>query len=152
MSLTLRQPNSSDLEAASQLCLRSKGYWGYDDAFLAMCEEELTLTETDLAQDRIVVAEDQNGMAGVAQVSLDESGCYLEKLFVDTDRIGQGVGRVLYDWAFNTARDLGAHELILEGDPGAAPFYERMGCVRAGEAKSGSISGRTLPRFIHKLG
>ncbi len=152
MSLTLRQPTPSDLAPASHLCLRSKGYWGYDEAFLAMCEDELTLTEADLARDPIIVAEDHKGMAGVAHVSLDETGCYLEKLFVDTDRIGQGVGRVLYDWACQAARGLGAQEMIVEGDPGAAPFYERMGCVPAGEAKSGSIEGRILPRFIHKLG
>lgn len=151
MSLTLRQPNESDLAAASRLCLRSKGYWGYHEAFLTMCAEELTLTEADLARDRIVIAEEQDGMAGVAQVSQDQAGCYLEKLFVDTDRIGQGVGRILYDWAIKTARELGAHELIVEADPGAVPFYERMGCVHAGEATSGSIPGRTLPRLIQPL-
>ena len=47
-------------------------------------------------------------------------GCYLEKLFVDTDRIGRGVGRVLFSWALDAARGLGAHELIIEADPDAA--------------------------------
>lgn len=151
MPVTLRPPRQSDLVPASRLCLRSKAWWGYDEAFLAMCKAELTLTETDLSSDQIVIAEDDRGMAGVAQISMDETGCYLEKLFVDTDRIGQGVGGVLYDWATKAARDLGAHDLIIEADPGAVPFYERMGCVHAGESKSGSIPGRTLPRLIHSL-
>lgn len=116
-----------------------------------MCKTELTLTEANLARDRIVIADDDRGMAGVAQVSMEEDGCHLEKLFIDTDRIGQGIGRVLYEWAVQTALDLGAHELIVEADPGAVPFYERMGCVRAGEVASGSIAGRTLPRLTHIL-
>lgn len=151
MSVRLRHPASSDLADASALCLRSKAWWGYDDAFLAMCKTELTLTEADLARDRIIIAEDDRRMSGVAQVSMEDDGCYLEKLFVDTDRIGQGVGRILYDWAAKAARDLGAHELIVEADPDAVPFYERMGCVHAGEATSGSIPGRTLPRLIDPL-
>lgn len=115
------------------------------------CERELTLSESDLENDPIAAAEDEHGIAGIAHVSMDESGCYLEKLFVDTDRIGQGFGKVLFRWAIDAARTLEASELIIEADPGAAPFYERMGCIPAGQADSGSIEGRVLPRFILRL-
>ena len=36
-------------------------------------------------------------------------------------------------------------------DPDAAPFYVHMGAEPAGEAESGSIPGRLLPRLVHKL-
>ena len=147
----LRPILENELTLASQLCLRSKGYWGYDDAFLEACKRELTLTEEDMKRDPIIVAEDERGMAGVAHVFFDESGCYLDKLFVDTDRIGQGIGQVLFKWSVSTARDLGAKELIIEADPGAAPFYEKMGCIIAGQATSGSVEGRVLPRLIFRL-
>ncbi|MHA7899364.1 MAG: GNAT family N-acetyltransferase [Henriciella sp.] len=146
----LRHPALSELGSLSQLCLRSKAYWGYNEAFMAACAAELTLTENDL-QDEMVVLEDENGLAGLAQVSFDQTGCYLEKLFVDPARMGRGYGRVLYEWAVATARRLGATEMIIDADPDAAPFYTRMGGVRAGEAPSGSVAGRTLPRFVHPL-
>ncbi len=118
---------------------------------MASCREELTLTAADLTEAQVVAAEDRNGLAGIAQVSNDPTGCYLEKLFVDTDRIGQGIGKQLYDWSLATARDFGAKALIVEADPDAAPFYERMGCERDGQVKSGSVPGRVLPRYVHIL-
>ncbi|MEL7546885.1 MAG: GNAT family N-acetyltransferase [Pseudomonadota bacterium] len=147
----LRPPEGDELADLSALCLRSKAYWGYDTAFLAACVDELTLTKQDLQSDPIIVLEDQLGLAGVAQLSLDTDGCFLEKLFVDTDRIGRGYGKRLFDWAVDTARARGAHQFIIEADPGAAPFYRHMGCVRAGEALSGSVAGRALPRFVYTL-
>ena len=149
--LNLRPLLRDELSSASQLCLRSKGYWGYDETFMSACKQELTLSASDLKNDSIIVAEDDRGMAGVAHVSIDENGCYLEKLFVDTDRIGHGVGQILFGWAVNAARALEASELIVEADPGAAPFYEKMGCIPAGKAVSGSIEGRALPRFVYRL-
>ncbi|NJM35708.1 MAG: GNAT family N-acetyltransferase [Rhodomicrobium sp.] len=90
-------------------------------------------------------------MVGVAQVSIDATGCYLEKLFVAPERMGQGIGRSLFLWSLESAKNLGAKELIVEADPDAAPFYKRMGCERAGSAPSGSIPGRRLPRLVHNL-
>ncbi len=149
--MILRPPNKTELSEVSELCLRSKAYWGYDEAFMISCRDELTLTEADLCNDKVAVAEDRIGLAGVVQVSNDQTGCYLEKLFVDTDRIGQGVGKILYEWSISAAREFGAKELIVEADPDAAPFYERMGCQRKGQANSGSIQGRILPRYVHIL-
>lgn len=149
--MEIREPRLSELDHASGLCLRSKAYWGYDKAFMASCVDELTLTETDLAKDKVAIAIDQGSMAGVVQISNDEAGCFLEKLFVDPSRMGEGLGRNLFSWAVSAARELGAAEIIVEADPDAVPFYRRMGCVDAGFAPSGSIPGRQLPRLIYRL-
>ena len=118
---------------------------------MAACVDELTLTPDDLASDPIIVLEDDQGLAGVAHVTRDESGCFLDKLFVDTDRMGFGYGKALYQWALNAARELGASKMVIEADPDAVGFYERMGGVRAGVAPSGSVAGRTLPRLVQPL-
>ena len=118
---------------------------------MAACVDELSLTPQDIATDPIMVLVDDKGAAGVAHVSLDDGACYLDKLFIDTDRLGLGYGRHLFAWACRAARDLGAAELVVEADPDAAAFYEKMGCRRAGEAASGSVAGRTLPRFVLPL-
>ena len=147
----LRALRSQELRAASALCLRSKAYWGYDDAFMAACKSELTLTEADLAEGHLIAAFDPYGLAGIAQISVAPSETHLEKLFVETDRIGSGLGRILFDWAATAARKASAQEMIIEADPDAAPFYEHMGCLRAGDAPSGSVAGRVLPRFVYPL-
>ncbi|MEL7154368.1 MAG: GNAT family N-acetyltransferase, partial [Pseudomonadota bacterium] len=56
-----------------------------------------------------------------------------------------GVGRALMRWAIDRARDKHASHMMIEADPGAAPFYERMGARIVGQVASEAIVGRTLP-------
>lgn len=149
--LELRVPERGELQAATELCLKSKAYWGYDADFMSACVPELTLSEDDLEQTRVVLALSDGMMAGVAQVSHAEDGCFLEKLFVDPRFMGRGIGRALFQWSRLAASELGAREMIVEADPDAVPFYQAMGCASAGTALSGSISGRHLPRLICPL-
>ena len=151
MHLQLRPLRKSELAEASELCLRSKAHWGYDEKFLEACREELTLHEVELATDPIIVAEDNEGIAGIAHVTCDGAECYLDKLFIEPNRIGKGIGRVLYGWALDAARGLGAHELVIEADPDAKSFYAKMGATSAGQSESESVPGRFLPRFVQCL-
>lgn len=146
--ITLRAPQPHELQAASELCLRSKAHWGYDADFMAACEVELTLSAEDLSRDMVVLAFADEEIAGVAQVSFDEDGCFLEKLFVDPSLMGKGIGRALFEWSCSAARQLGAEQMVIEADPDAVPFYLAMYCREAGFASSGSIPGRTLPRLV----
>lgn len=141
----LRRPANRDLPALSALCLRSKAWWGYDAAFMDACRGELTLTAGELATSDLIMAEIRGQAAGLAQVTRGANPADLLKLFVDPPFIGTGLGRLLFDWAAGTARAQGADALTIEADPGARPFYERMGARLVGEAPSGSIPGRMLP-------
>ncbi len=149
--VALRKPDLDELEAASDLCLKSKAFWGYDAAFMSACVSELTLTEEDLSSTKVTLAISNGKLAGVAQVSNSEDGCFLEKLFVDPAFMGQGIGRTLFRWSCAAASQLAAINMIVEADPDAVPFYVAMGCTPAGKAPSGSISGRFLPRLICHL-
>jgi len=144
--ISLRIPREDELPALSALCLRSKAHWGYDDAFMAACVEELTLYPNALTTSHLQLAEDQQGTIGVVQVvMIDETTASLEVLYIEPERMGCGAGRVLFDWATKQARELGASSMMIEGDPDAAPFYRHMGAYDVGEAPSGSIPGRMLP-------
>ena len=145
MAFTFRTPGPADLPALSALCLRSKGHWGYDAAFLAACRAELTLTEADLATTALLMAESGSTPAGLVQLSRGADPASLEKLFVDPPFIGSGLGRRLFEWAVAEARAQGAAALAIEADPGAAPFYAAMGARETGTVPSGSIPGRHLP-------
>ena len=141
----LRQPRLDELAALSDLCLRSKAHWDYDTDFLNACRDELTLTQADLRNTALRLAEQDGRPAGVVQVTQGEDPVDLLKLFVDPPFIGQGLGRVLFARAVGAARKQKARAMTIEADPGAVAFYERMGACRIGHAPSGSIPGRTLP-------
>lgn len=145
--LHLRPARPDEAELLTELCLRSKAVWGYDEAFMRACRAELTLSPTDFAGSSLQVAMDGDEIAGVVQVAVDGENADLAKLFIAPSTIRAGVGRKLFDWAVNTARQRGARWLWIEADPDAAGFYRRMGAVDDGLAPSGSIPGRFLPRL-----
>lgn len=145
--VTLRKPRPDELPGLSLLCRRSKALWGYDEAFLAACGDELTLTPVDLRDDGLRVALEGRVPVGVVQIALRGAEASLEKLFVAPERIGTGVGRTLFQWAFREARAAGSQRLTIEADPEAVGFYKRMGAHEEGFAASASIPGRMLPRL-----
>jgi GNAT superfamily N-acetyltransferase len=145
--LILRAPRADELDALTDLCLRSKAVWGYDRAFMDACRDELTLTQEDLRETDLQIAERDGAIVGVAQISVDGATAHLEKLFVEPGQLRSGAGRTLFDWVKATAATLGAKRLVIEADPDAAPFYRRMGALDDGVAPSGSIPGRVLPRL-----
>lgn len=144
-SAILRPARWDELRELSALCLRSKAHWGYDAAFMAACQVELTLCEGDLSESHIQVIEDSGRPVALAQVVIEGGQAEILKLFVDPHAMGKGYGRRLMDWILNVARQHNAGRLRIEADPDAAAFYERMGARYEGEAPSESIPGRSLP-------
>jgi hypothetical protein len=149
--LILRSARADELDALTDLCLRSKAVWGYDRAFMEACRDELTLTQEDLRETKLQVAERDGAIVGMAQVSAEGATAYLEKLFVDPGQLRGGAGRTLFAWAKTASTECGATHLVIEADPDAAPFYRRMGARDDGVAPSGSIPGRFLPRLTVNL-
>ena len=147
----LRAPLGEEFGRLSDLCLRSKAVWGHDAAFLEACRAELTLQPDAVLSTHIQVADCDGTPVGVVQFRVGGGDAELLKLFVEPDRRGSGIGRLLLGWALASARTAGAARLTIESDPGAARFYEHLGADRAGSAASGSIPGRMLPRFVVDL-
>jgi GNAT superfamily N-acetyltransferase len=149
----LRPATAEDLGPLSELALRSKGHWGYDDAFLEACRDELTLTPGRLEAEVVTVAEVPGaGPVGFAALRLGVGvgepvapDGELTDLFVDPTWIGHGVGLGLWDDAVARARAAGCRALVIEADPFAEAWYARRGAVTVGRVPSGSIPGRSLP-------
>ena len=129
----------------SDLALRSKAYWGYDQRFLAACRAELTVHAVDVDRLRVTVAEESGRVAGFYGLGGGPPEGELSFLFVEPDRIGTGLGRMLWEHCLVTAARVGLSRIRIESDPFAEGFYLAMGAVRVGEVSSGSIPGRELP-------
>ena len=59
--------------------------------------------------------------------------------------MSRGVGNALMAAVRTTLAAGGVASLLIQADPGAAPFYERVGAVLKGTMPSLSIPGRDLP-------
>lgn len=131
----------------TELALRSKGHWGYDEEFLAACRAGLTIAPADVVAQRVTVAEIDGRVAGFYSIVGDPPVVALDMLFVDPPAIGRGIGRSLWWHAVEAATALGVTTLTVHADPFAEGFYLAMGAVRSGAVPSGSIPGRELPRL-----
>ena len=151
MPLTIRPPTVDELSGLSDLCFRSKAIWGYDEEFMKACRGELSLEPRDLELTSIAVAEHGGKPIGVAQLKVVDDEADLLKLFVDPNALRSGTGKALLAWATDVARKLGATRLTIEADPDAAPFYRRMGAYDVGQAPSGSVTRRMLPKLAMNL-
>jgi GNAT superfamily N-acetyltransferase len=147
--ILLRPAVTDDAETLTALALRSKAYWGYDDAFLRACVDELTITPTRIAAENMTVAVAQDVIAGMISLAPSEADhvLELEDMFVDTPFIGTGLGAVLMAHAEKQARAQSALRIDVDADPNAQGFYERCGYRLVGSSPSASIPGRMLPRL-----
>ena len=90
---TIRPADLDEAPLLSGLAMRSKGYWGYDDAFLSACEKELTVSEAELANNPGYVIEDSERVIGFYILEpFSKSKVELSFLFVEPDEIGCGNG------------------------------------------------------------
>ncbi|MBO6717433.1 MAG: GNAT family N-acetyltransferase [Rhizobiaceae bacterium] len=135
----------------TELCLRSKAHWGYDDAFIAACRAELTIDPGDIHPEHMRVAVVDDLVAGYVELERNGRDLFLDKLYIEPTFLGQGVGRALMEWATAQAASWDHDSMIIEADPSAVGFYRRMGARDAGTAPSGSIPGRWLPRLVLEL-
>lgn len=149
--IRLRPAHPEEAPELTRLCLRSKAVWGYDQAFMEACRDELTISARDFGQSAICVAVNEQKIIGMAQVCAQGDDAQLQKLFIDPAAMRTGAGRNLFAWCVSETRNLQALRLWIEADPDAAAFYRKMGAVNDGTVPSESIPGRVLPRLRFDL-
>lgn len=130
----------------SDLCLRSKAYWGYDLDFLEACRGPLSIGTAGLMAGHVTVCEARDKMLlGVCEVSPGSEYGNLEKLFIDPDAIGRGIGRILFETAKAQLKALGEKKMTILSDPFAEPVYVHWGARRVRMKPSEVFEGRELP-------
>lgn len=148
--MKIRRARPEEAPALSQLAFVSKAVWGYDAAFMEACRDELCVTAAQIADPqrcfRVAEAAGKPAVLGFYQLDrIDEATAELEKLFVDPQALGQGVGRQLMAHAADWARAQGLTHITIQSDPFAEPFYRSVGAEKVGDRESLSIPGRLLP-------
>jgi GNAT superfamily N-acetyltransferase len=146
----IRAARVEEAPELSELCVRSKALWGYDEKFMALARAALEVRPEHIDAGDVWVATAADGsVAGIVALGSGDQPCTfdLDKLFVAPERIRSGVGRTLLAFAMAEARRRGARRLTILSDPYAAAFYERSGAIRIGMAPSDAVPGRMLPLF-----
>ncbi|MDT8979287.1 GNAT family N-acetyltransferase [Paenibacillus sp. chi10] len=144
----IRQATVQDVRILSELAYASKAYWGYDEAFMEACREDLTITEAHLTAAQLFVVEKNQQIQGFIALEQDisqQDKGLVTYLFIHPNAIGRGYGQALWNRMIDAARDQGIRAVLVHSDPHAEPFYIRMGARRIGEIASTVFPGRDLP-------
>jgi GNAT superfamily N-acetyltransferase len=107
------------------------------DPLPQMYRDAFDKIDADANQELIVVANDNNEIIGTLQLSFIQYLTYqggvraqIEAVRVKEDLRGEGIGRKMFEWAIERARERKAHLLQLTTDkqrPEAIQFYEKLG-------------------------
>ena len=89
---------------------------------------------------------------GFCAISQEGESASVEHLWVLPDYMGMSIGAALFKHILSRCKELGARVVVIESDPNAQGFYERMGAKKVGEVV-GEVDGqpRVLPLLEVKI-
>lgn len=119
--MLIRPARRDEAGLVSDLAMRSKAYWGYDDDRAGPC----------------------GALPGHGRGGSENAGA--------PEHIRTGVGRSLFEHAVTSARAAGLTEFAIDADPFAEDFYLLMGAIRTGATPSPILAGRVLPRLTFQV-
>jgi GNAT superfamily N-acetyltransferase len=133
MPIQLRPARADERAALEALQLRASiEHPTYREQILAN-PEVIVLPDDQIADGRVMVAEDDANLRGFAVVlPRDDGQAELDGLFVEPDGWRGGIGRRLVGWAASYAQGLGAARLCVVANPDAMDFYLAVGFVETG--------------------
>ncbi len=144
--IRLRPARPDEADALSELCVKSKAVWGYDEDFLQAVTPHLRVTPEAITQGRATVAESDEGeVLGVCQIDPGSDHGSLDLLFISPTAIGKGVGSLLFEHAKDLLRARGETVMTILSDPYAEQAYLHMGARRTAMRPSDVFKGRKLP-------
>jgi N-acetylglutamate synthase-like GNAT family acetyltransferase len=143
----IRRARPEESAMLTELTVRSKAHWGYEDSFMERSRADLEFRASKFLPDFHVYILEADGepLGYCSLIPVDSNTVELNDLFIEPRHIGKGYGKELWNYAVNLARTLGFSRLVLTADPNAEPFYARQGALRIGEKTSPVGSDRKLP-------
>lgn len=151
-AFSVRAAKLGEQSELTRLCVRATSQTGYDQAFIDRAMAALTITAPMIARGGIRVVERKSGevvgFVAVKPTAL-QAIALLDALFVDPDHWRNGIGRMLFDIAVAHAGELNAGALLIQSEPSAEGFYERMGAVRIGTWPFVLSPEIEMPQLLH---
>lgn len=141
--MKFRIAHPSESNQINAFIYESKGFWGYEKAFLEAFISRWGVTEEYLKQNHVILYEDTDDILGLYAFQMEENSLMLDLFFVNTSKIQQGIGRYMWCSAIDEAISQGHTSFSLIADPNSEIFYKKMGAKTIKEFES--FPGRLVP-------
>lgn len=128
MDPRFRRARADDREFLDEITLAGIRYWGHDqkhpEAYQGLAK---SLPEWPGPENHpVFVLEDNGEVIGFYELRDRADHVELLRMFLRTEVIGQGYGRVLWDHAVEQAGRIN-HRMLIKSDPDSIGFYSAMG-------------------------
>ena len=151
--LRMRQAQISEADELAHLAMASKAHWNYTPEQLAMWRGELTVPPDAIFNGRAYVGEIDRTLVAMMVLIPAKITWRLSHFFVAPNRMKQGIGKAMFDYAIATAQKQGARAIAIDADPNAEPFYLACGAIRshAIAAPIGDDANRIRPQMLFAM-
>lgn len=149
--MEILKARGTDAKEITELTIRSKSYWNYSKEQMEIWRDELTVTEKYINENQVYKLIDNELLIGFyAYLPENDTDVKLNFLFVAPEYIGQGYGKILISDFLRRIEKAAFKRIILDADPNAQKFYERIGFRVIGQLKS-AVKDRFLPVMEMKI-
>ncbi len=140
-----------DSEKLTEIAKKAKAHWGYSEELIKLWENDLTITEKYIKENKTYHIETDDTIIGFYSFFEKELKVVcLDNVFIKPDYIGKGFGRILMEDFFKKIKNLDFERVVLNSDPNAVSFYEKFGFGTL-MLEPTKIEGRFLPVMIKNL-
>lgn len=146
--INIRNAELNEFKILTDIAIRSEAYWGYDSKYMKKFKDYYSITEDFIIKNSVVLIENDKdiigfyGMTGVSETSS------LEYFFIEPKYIGQGYGKLLWDYLIKECKFTGIKEICFVTSTQARDFYIKMGAIPCEEIESLLKKGRMIPKLI----
>jgi predicted N-acetyltransferase YhbS len=148
MDIIIAPARPQDTGKLTEITIAAKRHWNYPEQWMQLWLPLLTITPDYIASHETWMAVIKNEVVGYYSFDEKAEGLWLDNLWVLPAFMGHGIGKSLLGHALERARGSGASILMIEADPNARSFYEKMGAQKVGEHR-GEVDGQ--PRILPVL-
>jgi GNAT superfamily N-acetyltransferase len=132
--MLIRPARDGEHVALTELVWRSvQQTWNYPPEFMEWEPETISVEPEHIRDEITNLLEEHGRIVGFYVLSGEPPEMELSRMMIEPDRIGAGIGRILWDHAVATAAARGVRTITIDSDPNAEPFYQRMGAITTGE-------------------
>jgi L-amino acid N-acyltransferase YncA len=123
-----------------------KAHWGYGEEGLNRFMEKFGIHDKAYFNHIVgYVAESPKGIAGYYLFNTNDNTPVLDQFILDTNLIGKGFGRHLWNHCVKESQKQGWSEFNFWSDPNSQGFYEHMGAIKVDERPMVTVPGKMSP-------
>ncbi len=145
--MKIEKATNIDDKVLTEITKKSKAFWGYSEKQIMEWNDVLTISKDYIDTNYTYkLIDDKNQIIGYYSYFKTENDTIkLDNMFLLPNYIGNGLGKYLMnDFIKRIKENTAVKRIILDSEPNAELFYQKMGFIKIGEFET-SIKNRFMP-------